>query len=162
MPNRREISSRQAIQGFFSATLPPAREQVGTVRPCGQADSPSMTTGAAGVYHGLPPPSNTTISAALSLPALSPLSSVSEPQSNSRTMPALAAATAREKACLIFNEVATNLEERILAEEALAWDRANIGKSFAIEGFEDGMAHGDEVEEGLEVAHYVKTMMLKG
>lgn len=35
-------------------------------------------------------------------------------------MPALAAATAREKACLIFNEVATNLEERILAEEALA------------------------------------------
>lgn len=77
-------------------------------------------------------------------------------------MPALAAATAREKACLIFNEVATNPEERILAEEALARDRANIRKSFAIGGFEDEMAHADEVEEGLEVAHDVKTMMLKG
>lgn len=54
------------------------------------------------------------------------------------------------------------MEERILAEEALARDRANLGKSFAIGGFEDEMAHVDEVEEGLEVAHDVKTMMLKG
>lgn len=140
--------------------MPPlVREQV---RPYGQAGSSSMTTSAAEVSHGLPPPSTITISAPLSSSALSTLSSVSEPQPNPRTMPALAAATAREKACLIFNESAINLEERILAEEALARDRANLGKIFAIGRFEDEMAHANEVEEGLEVAHDVKSMILKG
>lgn len=141
MPSRREIHSKQATQAFFSATPPPARDHVETVHPCGQADSPSMTTGTAGVYHGLHPPSTITISAPSSSSAVSPLSSVPEPQSTSRTTPALAAAAAREKACSIFN---TNLEERILAEEAdtdLALDRANLGKSFAMEGFEEEMAH---------------------
>ncbi|MCJ1346316.1 hypothetical protein MMC31_004531 [Peltigera leucophlebia] len=89
-------------------------------------------------------------------------SSVPEPQSSST--PALVAITPREKACLVFKAMTTNLEERILAEEAdtdLARDRADLGKSFPVGDFQDENEHIEKVEEGLEIAHDVKAMMLQ-
>lgn len=161
MPTHRAKRSGKAKQAFFSAGPPPTGDQVETVRS-GQADSVSMT-GAAEIHRGLPLPSATAASAPSSSSALSALSSVSEPRSNSCTAPALATATATEKACLLFCELAINIEERILAEEDdtdLARDRANIGKSFAIGDFKEEMAHIEIVEEGLEIAHDLKTIML--
>lgn len=61
----------------------------------------------------------------------------------------------REKACLIFNELTTNLEERSLAEKAdtdLARDRADFGKSPTIGvNFEVKMDYVEKIEEGLEI-----------
>ena len=162
MPTHRAKRSRKATRAFFSAEPPPTGDQAENVRS-GQADSASITTGAAEVHRGLPLPSATAASAPSSSSALSALSSVSEPRSNSCSAPALATATATEKACLLFCKFAINIEERILAEEDdtdLARDRANIGKSFAIGDFKEEMAHVEIVEEELEIAHDLKTIML--
>lgn len=90
-------------------------------------------------------------------------SSVAEPQPDSRITVALAATTPGEKACLIFKLLTTNLEERIRAEDAdtnLALGRAKLGKTFAIEGYEEEVAHVEEVEEGLDIAHELKKMIM--
>lgn len=71
--------------------------------------------------------------------------------------------TAPEKACLLFCQLAINIDDRILAEEDdtdLARDRANIGKKFAIGDFKEEMAHVEIVEQGLEIAHDLKMIML--
>lgn len=126
-----------------------------------------MTTGAAGVYHGLPPSTTTTTSASLSSSASSPLPSVSEPQSASGAT--LAAAAARhalraasmEQGYLKFHESTTSLQEQGLAEAAdtnLSRDRENLGKSFEIRDFEDVTAHVEAVEEELDICHIAKMM----
>lgn len=161
MPKRRGIRSKKATHACLSATLPPVRDQVETVSPSDRADYPPMTTGAAGVYHGLPPPSTTTTTcASSSLSALPTLLSVSEPQSASSA----AKAKARETACLVFVKLASNLEERIIAEGAntnQSHERTILEKSSAIEDFGEVMAHVEEIEEGLNIAHDVKMAMLE-
>lgn len=86
-----------------------------------------------------------------------------EPQSNSRTTPAIPAATATEKAYLIFNKLTSNLEERSLVEAAdmdPARDRAHLGKSFTMEDFEEESGTcAKEVEEGVENTHDVSMMI---
>ena len=160
MPKRRNTRSKKTTQACLSTTLPPVRDQVETVSPSDRADDPPMTTRAAGVYHGLPSPSTTTTCASSSLSALPPLLSVSEPQSASSA----AKAKARETACLVFVKLTSNLEERIIPEETntnQSHKRTNLERSFAIEDFGDVMAHVEEVEEGLNIAHDVKMAMLE-
>lgn len=69
----------------------------------------------------------------------------------------------KETACLMFIKITFNLQEHILVEEAdtnQSHGGTNLGKSFAIEDFEEVIAHVEEAEEELNTAHDVKMSKL--